>query len=439
MKNAKESNMENKKIKITNTLKINNEACVDIWLEDSYKCRDFLGRINISFLEVFDKGKPAEKKYKDESFEVYYRPKVYSGTEGFINVFDIDAHLDYEVWFYPELYTKDLNIKKNDPIFKKDTKIKKYEELLVNQANDTYAYNLKKVFLEIINLKNRFFGFDKDNFKLIQEVDTIQNLTDKIKHLPEEFQNFYVLDQFGEYRIINSYLSKLTVRTPSNENAISIKNTSVEIILRQKRTDIDKVEIGLGDNIESLMHYIKCLRFSQYDNIDKKRIILSPDYVMLNKKGSIYEHNIYFACLLLNYYSTLYSNNDKIKYKKILENKAEELAKKQSNNLDLTNPLNFENKKISDLENKEDENLKEKTPSGLGDVDKSTNIDENVKLNPKNSEEKTEKKKTKKKDGKKPAAKKGKKEIEEFIEPVINNLIFINLFRVNWFLYAWEH
>ena len=68
---------------------------------------------------------------------------------------------------------------------------------------------------------------------------------------------------------------------------------------------------------------------------DKKRIILSPDYVMLNKKGSIYEHNIYFACLLLNYYSTLYSNNDKIKYKKILENKAEELAKKQSNNLDL--------------------------------------------------------------------------------------------------------
>jgi hypothetical protein len=44
------------------------------------------------------------KFYKDETFEVSYRPKIYSSSESFLNVFDIDAHLDYEVWFYPEDY-----------------------------------------------------------------------------------------------------------------------------------------------------------------------------------------------------------------------------------------------------------------------------------------------------------------------------------------------
>lgn len=346
-----------------------------------------------------------------------YRPKVYSSSESFLNVFDIDAHLDYEVWFYPEEYTKDLNIKKSDQVFQKDNRVQIYEKILQAQRDDKFKNELKKYFFSVTNLSTRFFGFDNKHFELIDELDTMTKLKDRIKDLSEEMQCFYILDQLGEYRIINSYLSKLTIKSFSNESADHIKQETVEIILRQKRTEIDKIEIGIGDTIEGLMHYVKCMRFSQYDSAKKRRILLSPDYVMMNRKGSVYEHNIYFACILLNY---LNEKKD-ITYEKYIE----KMAKRE---LDIVNELPDEednnNKndrnlsKIKESEGKENETLKEKNVSSnnlILDLDKTNNnIEEVAKLNPKNStilnKNKTKEKPEKSKDKKTINQKKKKNE-----------------------------
>ncbi len=374
---------EIKQIAITNTLKINNEAYVDIWLEDVYKCRDFLGRVTISFLDIFDKGKPDDKRYKDENFEVNYRPKIYSGSESFINVFDIDADLDYEVWFYPENYTKDLNIKKTDKEFQKDQKIKIFEDILKeHKNNEGFKYEIRKTILNIPNSINRFFGFDNKDFEIIREVDTLKGLAESIDSLENEIKNFYILDQFGEYRIINSYLSKLTVKTVSNENAESIKTNSVEKILRQKRTDIDKVEIGIGDTFEGLIHYIKCMRFSSYDNTKKKRILLSPDYIMLNRKGNVFEHTIYLACILMNK-----ETENEIIYQKLLDKINQNLIDNINENFEMKPNIEKENilivattKREGSINDKE--SFREKNSSRIrliSDLDKNSNREENNK------------------------------------------------------------
>lgn len=407
---------------ITDTLKINNEAYVDIWLEDSYKCRDFLGRITISFLDIFDKGKPADKKYKDETFEVNYRPKIYSGSESFLNVFDIDAHLDYEVWIYPENYTKDLNIKKTDKAFQKEQKIKKFEDILEGQKNEGFQLDVKKTLLNIPNTPLRFFGFDNKYFEIIREVDTMKGLDETIAGLSDEIKNYYLLDQLGEYRLINSYLSKLTIKADPNENAYSIKTNTVEKILRQKRTDIDKVELGIGNSYESLMHYIKCMRFcAYYDNSKKRRILLSPDYVMQNRKGNIYEHTIYFACILLNKESENEIINQK--YLEKMNQKITISEEPEEGQNDKTGANGRKN-----LETKGDEVLKDKNTSSvnlIGDFDKSTMGEENGKLNP--SKQKTDEKEKaqakKKADNENKKAKKGKSKKDlniEKIEPVMN-------------------
>lgn len=411
---------------IRNTLKINNEAFVDIWLEDQWKCRDFLGRITVSFLEIFDKGKPAPKFYKDETFEVNYRPKIYSSSESFANVFDIDAHLDYEVWFYPEDYTKELNIKKTDKDFIKDTKIQIYEDILQNMTYKPFTDLVFKTLQNVPNVTNRFFGFDRKFFELPDNMDTMTDLTAKIKDLTDDFKNFYILDQFGEYRIINSYLSKLTIKSSFNESAKFIKIKSVEKILRQRRTEIDKVELGMGSNMESLIHYIKCVRFSFYDQQKKRRIVLSPDYVMLNRKGNIYEHNIYFACILLNYIS-----ESPIEYKnyleeanKALENIQEEYEEEDNNQM---------KDKESDMKNEEISGNKDKNTSTLNLIEKDKdNPEDNLKLNEKDTKKKGKDKSKKKVDKKKTEnqkAKNAKQKINvEKIESVINkNKICLNL------------
>jgi len=403
---------------VKDTLKVNNEVFIDIWLEDVYKCRDFLGRVTLSLLDIFDKGKPNDRKYKDDNFEVSYRPKISSSSDSFVNVFDIDAHLDSEVWFYPEAYTKDLNIKKNDKIFQKVTKIKKYEDIMEGNKNEGFKTELKKVFFSIPNCTTRFYGFDYKNFEIIKELDTMKGVDETIKDLSDEIKNFYVLDQFGEYRIINSYLSKLTVFSDSNEYSESIKNNSVEVIIRQKRNDIDKVELGIGDSYESLMHYIKCMRYSYYDNVKKKRILLSPDIVMLNKKGNVFEHAIFFTCILLNKVS-----EKEIIYEKYLEQsheKTEDVTEDNESDKTLAN---------TKIEGKETEALlsKDKNTSSinlLGDSEKSTNAEDISKLNikanqdnKKNSDEKpaANKKQAKGANGK---GKNGKDIIVEKIEPV---------------------
>jgi hypothetical protein len=260
------------------------------------------------------------------------------------------------------------------------------------------------------NVTNRFFGFDKKFFELPDNMDTLTDLTHKIKVLTDDFQNFFLLDQFGEYRIINSYLSKLTIKCSSNESANFIKTKSVEKILRQRRTEIDKVELGMGTNLESLIHYIKCMRFSFYDQQKKRRIVLSPDYVMLNRKGNIYEHNIYFACILLNYIS-----EKPIEYKNYLEeaNRAlENVIQEEYEEEDDKKNINNKNKeKESDVINK-DEILKDKNTSSIGLIDKEgkdNDNENNLKLNDSGNDNDKDKKKGKEKDNKK----NDKKKIEE--------------------------
>jgi hypothetical protein len=56
---------------IIENLKLTNEVSVCLWIEDAYKCLDFIGKFNILLIDIFEKGKFEEKKYKkDDNSEI---------------------------------------------------------------------------------------------------------------------------------------------------------------------------------------------------------------------------------------------------------------------------------------------------------------------------------------------------------------------------------
>lgn len=273
-----EGPIEKRLADIVSHLKTKNEISVKLWIEDSFKCLDYIGKFEINMTDIFEKGKLMERKYKsNDNSEIIYKTKVFSGEDIFEASYEVQgARLKYDLWFYPEAYTKNIELPKEgikkrfkeNPIIEKATESLK----LVEEEFFELERNLIQVYQDY---QNRFFNF--------------------FKTLGKEGPIFHFMDENKNFRLINSYLSKLTVKNPQCDDIFF--TADIENMIK-KKSQIEKITLPL-ENEKAMVHYIKCFRYSNaFDHI-----VLSPEYFMQTKKGSKFEHTILLACLLMNLYS----------------------------------------------------------------------------------------------------------------------------------------
>lgn len=384
-------------------LKQNNQADISIWIEDSFGCRDFLGRVEINLLDIFTKGEKTKISYmnKNMSTETIYEPKFYHNPkkQGVLAIDEkLDFSLSYDIWFYPEEFS---NVEKLDLSFAKLNKNqlshrKNFYEKLENLHSQIFFVNnyiKKRKAIENeypMFYKERFFGFknnSRSSFKRGSFIlnNKIYNSNSNTEHFEDIIRGFYVKDQFGNTRILNSYLSKLTIETDFNDYASELikiliddeisnsnnKKNINEVDLRKNKkaqnnkfdlindfyddnklkniiTDgnslISKFKPGIGRNIRSYLHFVGCIRYSELDFNKENVLINSPDFVLKNRKGSVYEHAILLACLLINFYNK--KNIEIISFKKEKEvlqkkNLINNTQRKNTHSDDISNYKNF--------------------------------------------------------------------------------------------------
>jgi hypothetical protein len=110
-------NQEERKNVIMKNLKTKNTILMNLWLEDNYGCKDFLGQFEIFLIDIFEKGKNQERKYKrDENDFFYYVTRVLVDKSQFDSSYTKQENfiLDYEAWFYPSSFTNAVEITKDE-------------------------------------------------------------------------------------------------------------------------------------------------------------------------------------------------------------------------------------------------------------------------------------------------------------------------------------
>jgi hypothetical protein len=322
---------------IINRLELVNEVCVNLWIEDSYKCFDYLGTFNILLTDIFEKGKVKEKKYKkDENTEIPYMPKVFQGEDLFESPYMRDyVRLKYEVWLYPDEFTKYIELSKDHKALIQNKKgdnpiIEKVKEILdgVKDLYKEHIRNLNSKYGDFPDTK-RFFEF------FVKEDETDQK---------DLF--FRMLDQNGNPRILNSFLSKLTIQEVDVDE--EFLGFNVENMFK-KKAQIAKIQLPIK-NLQGLLHYTKCIRYVFLQNL--QHVFMSPDFFMQTRKGTKYEHVLYLACLMMNMNSKINKLHDDDELRDRINEKLEqnpqlllEMQQKKEKDLETLNLIKLEESK----------------------------------------------------------------------------------------------
>jgi len=95
-------------ILLVNLKTAKNDIVINLWCEDIFGCRDFVGQMILELIDIFEGGKNIEKKYKiDSTSEVTYFTRVYSSKQRFESaLLKENINLEFEYWFYPEKFPK---------------------------------------------------------------------------------------------------------------------------------------------------------------------------------------------------------------------------------------------------------------------------------------------------------------------------------------------
>jgi len=283
------------------------------------------------------------------NIQINYHPKKFNNSNkiGYLAIDEkLEFSLNYEIWFFPDDISKIDNLALN---FEKDNlsntvKCEINESILNLHTQPIIVDNYKKK-LQIIErndpklYKIRFFGFENNNSNhnrnessmLNNKLFYSKNKNDDLNHI---IKRYYVKDQFGNQRLINSFLTNLTIETFLNDYANKLFNmlinnenldlkektnkennlsndrvqkisantnlNKIEEIFDYETSLIDKFKPGIGKTIRSYMHFVGCIRYSDLDVQKEKLFINSPEFVLKNRKGSVYEHAILLACLIIN-------------------------------------------------------------------------------------------------------------------------------------------
>ena len=113
-------------------MKSKNEVCVKLWLEDSYRCQDFLGQFEFYLIDIFEKGVKDVREFKRDDKIIPYYTRVLKDQSQFESSYTKQENfiLDYEVWLYPSSFTNAVeltrdNIKKSDRVNPINEQVKK--------------------------------------------------------------------------------------------------------------------------------------------------------------------------------------------------------------------------------------------------------------------------------------------------------------------------
>ena len=103
-------------------LKSKNEVIVKLWLEDSYKCQDFLGQFEFYLIDIFEKGVKDIREFKRDDQTIPYYTRVLKDSSQFESSYTKQENyvLDYEAWFYPSSFTNAVELTREDIARKSD-------------------------------------------------------------------------------------------------------------------------------------------------------------------------------------------------------------------------------------------------------------------------------------------------------------------------------
>ena len=285
--------------KILTELENTNAIEVFLWVEDYFDSLTFLGKFNILLTDIFEKGKyNEEKQYKNaKNDSVRYNPKIYMGNDKFKSAYRYsEISVNYQAWFFPEKLSRlEITREKLKKKLKKNPTIALCEKI----SKDSYE-QFDQIKIKLLNqyseIQKRFFDF--------MSVHTNKGCSEEIiKELKEK--PFFVLDQNNKFRFLPSYLTKLTLQDVSYEEELLMKSPIAEII--KQRAYLDKISFPIKTE-RGLLYYTKTQR---WNSLDHDYLLLSPDFFIMTKQGTKYEHSVFFSCLLMNFYSNSYQIDDK--------------------------------------------------------------------------------------------------------------------------------
>lgn len=103
-------------------LKLKNDVIVKLWLEDSFKCQDFLGQFTFYLIDIFEKGVKDIREFKRDDQVIPYYTRVLKDRSQFESSYTKQENfiLDYEVWFYPSSFTNAVELTREDIAKKSD-------------------------------------------------------------------------------------------------------------------------------------------------------------------------------------------------------------------------------------------------------------------------------------------------------------------------------
>ena len=271
-----------------------------LWVEDYYNSLTYLGKFNIVLTDVFDKGRFIEdKQYKNAKNDIVrYSPKIYVGNDKFKSGYRYnELAINYQVWFFPEKISR-------VEISKEKLKKKSRTNPLIAQCE----YISKQLYNHIETIKEQLLN--KYNEIQIRFYDLMQiqcNNTCYNEDIIKEIQSlpFFVLDQNGMNRFLPSYLTKLTLDEVFYDKEL-LMNEDISEIFKHK-VYLDTIEFPLITE-KGLLYYIQRQR---WNSLEHDFILLSPDYFMMTKQGTKYEHAVVLACLMMSYYSNKHQLQDK--------------------------------------------------------------------------------------------------------------------------------
>ncbi len=101
---------------IKSNLKLKNEVIVKLWLEDSYKCQDFLGQFQFYLIDIFERGLKDIREFKRDDKVIPYYTRVLIDKSQFESSYTKQENyiLDYEAWFYPSSFTNAVELCRDD-------------------------------------------------------------------------------------------------------------------------------------------------------------------------------------------------------------------------------------------------------------------------------------------------------------------------------------
>lgn len=261
--------------KINDEFLSKNEVTFNLMIEDDDNTFDNLG---ISFFHLSDikNGDRMQKKYfaDDLKAERKYVSRIFTGKSKLVSAFSQSnsTYVHFEAWFlddFPTLVDFGEKRKKNERGDKIPMELKPY----LKEEKDVYLDRLKR------------------------DIQTVFNKYTHYSHKDRMFMRVKAMDQYTNLHLLPYYLSLITM-----PDKVYSKDDMTK--------DPNFFDCNLS-TLDEVAHYVRCFPFlTEFYDSD---VWSSPDFMLKIRKGTVEDHTILMACLMMG----LKRTKSQIKYYEI--------------------------------------------------------------------------------------------------------------------------